>query len=260
MVTIHVIRHGFFAYLEDIRAPGDGFALFGPTHLIILTVLAVFIACMCAAYIRLEPRKRRVMLMVTALIVFALELAKQLTFPLIQGHYWVYQLPLHLCGLNIFLELIYAFFPNKTTGEILYALGLPGAVAALLFANWSMYPILNFYCLQSFIIHAFLIAFILMPLVSGELRPQAKNLWRVAAFLLVVVPLIYQINKRLGTNFFFVNAGSEGSPLEFFVNVFGNPGFLVPYAGLIIVAWFFMYLPWVLANRRSVHKKILVYK
>jgi hypothetical integral membrane protein (TIGR02206 family) len=164
--------------------------------------------------------------------------------------YPVSQLPLHLCGLSIFIEQIHALKPNKTTGELLYSLGIPGAAAALLFCNWTMYPPTNYNCIQSFVIHGLHIGFPAMLICAGELKPSVGNIWRPALFLLAVVPPIYFLNKTLDTNFFFVNAGSEGSPLEILIQLMGNPGFIAGFAGLLLLVWLLMYLPFIIRRKR----------
>jgi len=118
-------------------------------------------------------------------------------------------------------------------------------------ANWTMYPIWNYFCLHSFLLHGLQIAFVMMILAGGDLRPRVRNLWRVVVFLVILVPVIYYVNIKLGTNFLFINAGAENTPLAFFINLYGSPGFLVPYAGMLILLWVFMYLPWELAGRRK---------
>ena len=245
------IREGFFAYLEDIAGQGGGFALFGRTHLSVLGGLALLIYVLCLVFKRLGDTGRRRMLKAVAITTFSMEAVRQITFPLLQGNYWLENLPLHLCALSIFIEMVHAFFPNKTTKEILYCLCLPGAIAALLFANWTMYSLLNFYCMQSFVIHALHVAFPLMLITSGEHRPNARQLWRPVLFLAVILPPIYFLNQKLSTNFFFINAGSEGSPLEIFINWVGVPWFLIPYACLLAVAWLLMYLPWHTNSRKK---------
>ena len=245
------IRVGFFAFLEDIGKQGDGFSNFGGPHLLMLAGLAVLTAALCVLYAKLPKRRRAAMLKILAFVIVGLEVAKQATFPLLHGQYWYFLLPLHFCGLSIAIEFVHAFWPNKTTGEILYCLCLPGAVMALLFSNWSMYTFNNFYCLQSFVIHALHIAFPLSLLITKEIVPDYKKLWRVVVFLAAVVPPIYLVNLRLGTNFFFINAGSEGSPLEIFIQIAGVPGFLLLYAGLVAFVWILMYAPWVIAGRKG---------
>ncbi len=260
---MHIVREGFFAFLEGAANPGDGFGLFGRQHLAVLAGLALLAALLCFVYIQLTYTERPVMLKALAWFIFGMELFKQATFPFLHGGYLATQLPLHLCGLSIFLQLIYAYYADlaigKAVGEILYALCLPGAVAALVFANWSMYPIINYYSIHSFLIHTLHVAFTMMLLLSGELRPSARGLWKPAVFLLITVPPVYVLNGRLGTNFFFVNAGSPGSPLDLFINMFGVPWFLLPYAGLVLVLWFLMYLPWELFRHQSRKYKVKVY-
>jgi uncharacterized membrane protein YwaF len=69
-------------------------------------------------------------------------------------------------------------------------------------------------------------------------------------FLAVIVPPIYFLNKWLGTNFFFVNAGSKGSPLDILIDIMGNPGFLAGYALALILLWGIIYLPFIILNSR----------
>jgi uncharacterized membrane protein YwaF len=111
-----------------------------------------------------------------------------------------------------------------------------------------MYPPLNYQCIQSFVIHGFHIAFPAMLIYAGDLKPSIRSIWRPALFLVIIVPPIYFLNKAIGTNFFFVNAGSEGSPLEILIDIMGNPGFLVGFAGLLLVVWFIIYLPFIIVN------------
>ena len=80
--------------------------------------------------------------------------------------------------------------------------------------------------------------------VSGNVKPTARNLWCPILFLVVVLPPVFLFNRINGTSFFFLNAGSAGSPLEVLIAIFGNPGFLLPYAGILAAVWLFMYLPW----------------
>jgi len=253
MVMRVIYGEGFFKYIDSGGYFQEGFVLFGAEHLGLLAALMVLAAPICVYYPRLGTGGRRTMLRGLALVILALEVAKQLTFPLMHNHYCAYELPLHMCSISIVIGLVYAYYPGRTSGELLYCLCMPGAIAGIVYPNWSNYPILNFYSLHSFVIHALQIAFVVMLLLSGEVRPRAKNLRWVGVFLAVIVPPIYALNIRLGTNFFFVNAGSYGSPLEIFVEWLGNPGFLIPYAGLILAVWFFMYLPWELkaANKSA---------
>jgi len=239
-----IVRVGFFAFLEDINMPGDGFALFGFTHIVALVLTVLLCVGLCLWCRRLSRESQWMLFRGVVITVLVMEIVRQVSFPLVHGRYWLEHLPLHMCGLLLFISAIHVSRPNKFTGEIIYALGLPGAVAAMLFPDWTLYPIFHFYPLQSFTIHALHISFAMMLITSGNLRPNFRELWRPVAFLAVILPPIFVLNRAAGTNFFFINAGSEGSPLEILIDIFGNPAFLIPYAGILAVAWVFMYLPW----------------
>lgn len=237
-------RSGFFAFLEDVNAQGDGFPLFGFVHITALVLCAVLVIGMCLWCRSLAKDKQWLMSRVIIALALVLESIRQASFPLVHGHYWLPHLPLHMCGLALFIEAFHGCKPNKFTGEILYALVLPGATAAMLFPDWTLYPIWHFYPLQSFTIHSLHITLAVTLVISGNVKPTPKNLWCPVLFLAVVVPPIFLFNRIYGTNFFFINAGSEGSPLEVLISIFGNPGFLLPYAGILASLWVVMYLPW----------------
>jgi len=247
-----IAREGFFAFLEDIAPPEAGFSLFGGIHLAALGLTIVLVIVMCYVSKRMDDNRRWLLFRLWVVAILLMEIIQQFTFPFIHSNYWLCHIPLHMCGLLIFIEAIHVSRPNKFTGEVLYALGLPGAIAAMLFPNWTMAPILNFYVLQSFVIHAFHIALVAMLLFTGNIKPNLRSLWRPVLFLAIVLPPIYILNQATGTNFFFINAGSAGSPLEVLIDIFGNPGFLVPYAGILGLVWVIMYLPWALAARRAI--------
>jgi hypothetical integral membrane protein (TIGR02206 family) len=252
MFEIYIRREGFFAFFEDIGPLGSegSFQLFDAFHIASLAAITAVTILSCVFYKKLGQKNRRRVIIAIALTVAAMEAFKQLTFLFLHGQYWPFLAPLHLCDIAIFINIIHAFRPNKTTREILYTLCLPGAIASQLFSTWVDYPIMNYYFINSLIIHTLHIIFVFLLLTSGEMRPGIRQMWRPAVFLAVVTPLIYLYNVRFDTNFFFVNAGSEGSPLEFFVNAVGIPWFLLPYAALVLIVWVLMYLPFLERGRK----------
>jgi len=138
-----------------------------------------------------------------------------------------------------------------TLREIMYSLSLPGAVAALLFPDWTPYPILNIYSLQGFLGHGALVCYVFALLVSRQLVPDWRGLWRVALFCIIVSCPVYMLNRRLGTNFLFINGGSPGSPLSWLESRMGNPGYLIGYAALILLVWLAIYAPFIISAYRS---------
>ena len=93
-------------------------------------------------------------------------------------------------------------------------MGWWGALAADLFPDWAHRPILNIFTWQSFTIHALIFGYVLMRLVAGDLVPDIRNLGRVAIMVVVFATIGYLANQVWDTNFWFLNVGAPGSPLE----------------------------------------------
>ncbi|MBR6352353.1 MAG: YwaF family protein, partial [Firmicutes bacterium] len=137
---------------------------------------------------------------------------------------------------------IHAYRDADWLGQTLYALCLPGTVAALVFPDWTYYPPIHFITIEGFLFHFGVVAYVVFQLISGRIRPSLRVLWKVLVFLAVAVPPIYFFNKHFHTNYFFVNVPSPGSPLEWFMQAFGDPGWLLGYAALVLVIMLMMEL------------------
>lgn len=236
-------------YLNELPA-GAGFGLYGPEHLLFLVAIAVGIAAACIAYRRTRPGRQPFFRPVVACACVGIELVKQVIMLTTLPAYPISQLPLHLCGLGMFWLLADAFVPkwHKTTHEVLYSLVLPGAVAALLFPDWTAYPVFNFYSLQGFLYHGLLLCYPVMLLADRQLRPDWRGLWRPALFLLAIAGPTYLFNKHFGTNFLYINGAAPGSPLVWLEALMGDPGYLTGYAGLIVLVWLVMYAPFIVRD------------
>lgn len=229
---------------------GLGFKLFGGTHLCwLLAALITFVIC-CVLYRFLSEKHRRFFLRFVAVLMVVMEILKNIIL-LITGEWYPDHLPLHLCGINIFVCLWHSIKPNSLNRELLYALGMPGAMAALLFSNWTMLPCMNFFHIHSFVVHILLVMYPLVLLFSHELRPDVKQLPKCLLFLLAAgIPLFF-LNKALDTNFMFLNRADTGNPLSLFEAWLGRPCYIIGYIPLISVVWFLMYLPWSMAKKKQ---------
>jgi hypothetical integral membrane protein (TIGR02206 family) len=192
---------------------GTGFGTFSAIHLGVLGLLAVGVAALVLAYRGADAARRVRIRLAVGWTVQMLEVLRQLVY-ILTGTYTPDILPLHLCAFATFAVFVDAIRPNRWTGDFLYALGWWGALAADLFPDWASRPILNIFTWQSFTIHALILGYLLMRLVSGELVPDVRSLWRVAVLAAVGATLGALANRAWGTNFWFLNAGSPGSPLE----------------------------------------------
>ena len=226
---------------------------YGMEHLILLFIIFVFNIFMCKKFVKLSAEQQNKLLKFFAILIVFQEILKDILH-FYAGTLNLEHLPLHLCGISIFITFWYAFKPGKVSGEYLYALSLPGALAALLFPNWTEYPMMHFSNINSFTIHTWLVVFVTMLLYSGRLKPDFRNLPKTSLLIGILAVPIYFINKLWDTNFMFLNGPSKGSPLVFLYDIFGG-GYLIALIVLVLSAWLLMYLPWEVIYRKKANRE-----
>lgn len=240
----------YFFYNQRDLPPGVGISAWGPEHIGWLVLIALACVLGCMRYRKLSDARRARWLKVIAVAIWVQETLKNLLHWRV-GALAAEHLPLHLCGLSMFICAVVAFSRLALPRQMLYSLVLPGAVAALLFLDWTRYPVFNFSSITSFSIHGCLVLFALLPITAGQVRPDWRQLPKIFGLTLAVCVPLYPLNKVLGTNFFFLNTPSPGSPLMPLAELLGNPGYIVGVALLLVALWAIMYLPWALADRRA---------
>ena len=235
-----------FCFSADLP-PDCGFPLFGGFHLAALALILTL--CLKIGRIsRRIPGLSRILSCYMALseIVRLLILAGM-------GHLTVDVLPLHLCSLAVWLCVVYAVRPIRWIGQTLYTLCLPGAIAALLFPDWTVYPPYSYFCLHAFAIHTAAVLFILLQLHSGSIQPGWRLMYQPVLFLAALVPILLCFNRMFRTNYLFLSQPSRGSPLVLLECLpFGyRTSYLLALICLIALMLWIWYLP---HRHRSAHK------
>lgn len=242
---------GYFFVPEKFLPEGVGFSLFGPEHLIWLAALCGMTVLLVVYYRKLAPAGRLRLARVLAYGQLALEILRDGYIIAAGAWQWSY-LPLHPCSFTMFFMVLWARKPAKLWGNLMYGFGLVGALAALIFCNWTNQPVWQFQTIYSFEFHGLLVAWILMTLLGGDIRPEWKGLGQCVGFLAVAVPLTAIANLLLpDCNFFFTREGSEGSPLEILIQRFGTPWWLVVYAMLALLLLTLEFLPWRIFHKQK---------
>lgn len=229
------------------------FQAFGPAHLIALLICAVIVALLVVGYCKADDTRRHGIRLSVGIIVLLLELVLRQGAYLVLGIYTPAILPFYACSIVTFCVFIDAVKPNSWTRQFIYAVGTWGPLCALLFPDWTNQPIFNIYTWQSFLIHALMFGYALMLLVSKELVPRGSQIWKAAIMVVIAVIIALIFNAIYNTNFWFLNTGSPGSPLEPIQNLSGN--FYIPVlVVLVAILWTIMYLPWYFAAKsRNAH-------
>ena len=230
---------------------GVGFKMFDGCHLAWLGGIALFLLAMCLLYRRLWLKGRRIMRYVIAGAVLADEALKMAVL-FIGGNFTVNYLPLHLCSINLFLIAWHALRPSRVLDNYLYAVCVPGALAALLFPSWTALPPSSLMHIHSFTFHALLVCYPLMLLLAGEIQPRLSTVPRVLLLLGSLGCIAAIANRLLGTNFMFLSYASKSNPLYWFKKNWGNH--LLGYAVILPVLLAGLYGPELVRFARRLHR------
>ena len=239
----------FFTPEPILLERGDGFSTFGPQHLAVIAACLVVFLVLVRRYRRLpaglalgSPRRR--MLLTTSIVPLVLLASRDVVLAatgLLSPIFW----PLHICNFCEYMALLYALTCDSRVGEpmgeVLFAWGATGGLSALLFPGWSYCPILSYASLGGFAEHTLLLVSAWAPVVGGDFEPDVRRSWLPAVVALAAGALFRITNPIFDTNFFFVTQPLSGTPFELFADLFGNPGFLVPYALCAYGVWLLWY-------------------
>lgn len=235
----------FFKTKETIPE-GVGFTTFGATHLLWLLGFAFAIAAAIIIYRKLDAKSRNIMRIILGASVFFMENLKNIV-AIVIGDFGVGNLPFHLCGISVLLITFDIIKPTKIVRYFLYYLGIPGALLALLFPNWTVLPCFNFSHIHSFIIHILLVIYPLILVSGGEFLPDIKAMLKCILLLVCMAIPIYFINLLCDTNFMFLMEPETGNPLGLFEKYLGNH--LWGFPVLLPIVMFIMYLPILIAKK-----------
>lgn len=228
-----------------------GFATFGAAHLIWLLCLSAVCVAAVIIYLKLSNEKRNIMRITLGCVIVGYEVVKDIV-AIIVGDFSVAHLPFHLCGISILLIGFDVVKQTKTVRNFIYYIGIPGAMLALLFPNWTMLPCFNFWHIHSFIIHTLIVLYPLLLLSSGEVKPDIKTMPKCISLLICLAVPVYFINLICDTNFMFLMSPETGNPLGLFEKYLGSHLWGFPI--LLPVVMFIMYIPLFITSKLTKEK------
>ncbi|MBQ6441508.1 MAG: YwaF family protein [Lachnospiraceae bacterium] len=217
-----------------------GFQLFGKEHIAMLTLIAALTASVVVIYAR-HQKLRHGMLLVIAFLLPILETVKILLL-IRWGLMGIGYLPLHLCSLAIYLYPVAALLKQGKTRNVIGGFCcivlLPATIAALLFPDWTMYPIMGVMSLMSFSWHALQLMLPLCMLIAGELCPAFRDVWKSILMLAAFAIPVYLFDRATSCNYWFLLQPVPGTPLETLFRAFGEKWYLLAYAGVAVAVIF----------------------
>ena len=230
----------------EVIPEGIGFAHYGALHLCWLAAFAVVAVLNCILYRKLGQKGRKIWRIVVASLLVLDEIYKQIPL-FVNGLFTLGYLPLHLCSINIFVIAFHALKPTKSVGNYLYTVCIPGAMAALLFPTWNALPGANYMLIHSFTVHILLALYPIVLTVSGEIKPELKELPKALLLLASLAAFALICNLLMDANFMFLMYADPGNPLYLFKELWGSHllGFPVIITGVLLV----MHTPWLIAKK-----------
>ena len=230
----------------EVIPEGIGFAHYGTLHLCWLAAFVAVAVLNCILYRRLNEKGRKIWRIVVASLLVLDEIYKQIPL-FVNGLFTLEYLPFHLCSINIFVIVFHALKPTKYVGNYLYTVCIPGAMAALLFPTWNALPGANYMLIHSFTVHILLALYPIVLTVTGEIKPELKELPKALLLLMGLAVFALICNLLMDANFMFLMYADPGNPLYLFKELWGSHllGFPVIIAGVLLV----MHTPWVIVKK-----------
>ena len=215
--------------------PDSGFDLFGIEHILAMVIIALFIAAVVIWFRKSKDKDRLIIIRVIAALLPILD-AWKIVMLIMSDRMDIGHLPLHLCSMAIYIYPVVAYLPEgklrETLAEISVITLLPAGISAIVFPDWTMYPIMNFYCLHAFVWHALQVVFPILCVMNGRCFPRIRNLWKNTLFLVCCGALVGVFDWKMSCNYWFLNSPVDGTPLEWLYDTFGTKGYIVSLLGL----------------------------
>jgi hypothetical integral membrane protein (TIGR02206 family) len=192
------------------------FKLLGPAHLVViaLTVAAPALLILLARKVD-SPRFTKALGWAIALVL----LGNELGFYIRQAQYKTLlefaqdTLPLHLCGIAMYLTIITLFTRKQILFEIACFWGLVGTPQAILTPAITVnFP--DYWFFQFFVCHCGIIVGVVYAIGALKMRPRRGAMWRIFVITNICLLLIGAVDFLIGANYMYLREVPQGdSPL-----------------------------------------------
>lgn len=239
----------FFVYKTELQAD-LGFHLFGVCHLLWMIGIGIFSWWM-GKFFSFSPKAKINRFTKILRFVFPLLEVCRTVVLIATGHFVPDEYPLHLCNMSLWFATIYLWTKNRFVGVVYVLLCLPAAALAVVFPGWLKYPFGTYIHIHNFVYHGLVVALGWSLIKSREMIPQWKELWKPLLFGLAGYVVMYQVNRLLDTNFWFLSKPSYGSPLAMVYEMIGEDWYLLGHfllCSTIVLLWY-VYLRWYVKRR-----------
>lgn len=184
---------------------GARFQFYSISHIVPLIIIAAAAAALYffRRFLQQSAVSKRIIGIIIPFLVLT-AFALQFIWIVSRGYFNIrYSLPLHLCDITFMLVFFLCLFPNKYLAEIMYFIGIGGALQALLTPALAYdFPHINY--LFFFAEHGLVIVSALYFVFVKKYHITLKSLFRAFLFFNVTGVIVLGVNLILGSNYMFI--------------------------------------------------------
>ena len=228
---------------------GEPFRLLSSSHLIALSVVVLVNLSIISLRRNVSPQARR---------AFRYGLAALLILNEMALHLWIWttgnwtvqtMLPLHLCGLFVYISAIMLITKSYTLYEFAYFLGIGGATQALLTPGLGIYGFPHFRFFQIFVAHGSIVTAAIYMTAVEQYRPYWTSLLRAVVGANLYMLLVGLVNALIGSNYLFIAHKPDTPSL---LDVLGPwPWYILSAEAVGLAVGLLLYLPFAIQGRRQ---------
>ena len=227
----------------------EPFHFLGTPHLVAIAILVAVNVLLFVFRHRLDERAQRRVEVTLAVIIIGLELAWQV-WSFYVG-WWRIQimLPLHFCGLMMYLSPYMLLTHNYRAFEFVYFLGIGGAIQGVLTPAIGDHGFPHFLFFQAIIAHgAVVTAGVYMAVVKGY-RPTWQSFKRVIIISNIYMVFVAIVDWAIGANYMFLAQKPDTVSL---IDVLGpHPWYILSLEGVALLVMLLLYLPYIIKDSRK---------
>lgn len=228
---------------------GAPFELFGAGHLAAIAVIVL----VCLSFYVLRNRwgereRKRFRLGLAGFIVLA-----ELSWHAWSVYYgtWTIQtnLPLHLCSVFIWLSVVLLLNRSYPLYELVYFLGMGGAIQAVLTPDAGIYGFPHFRAFQTFADHGgIIVAAMYMTVIEGY-RPTWASFKRNFLWGNLYMALVFGVNLLIGSNYMQLAHKPDFPTLLDYLAPW--PWYIFELELIAFIVMLILYIPWLIKDARD---------
>lgn len=233
-----IIKHWF--YNTDIH-----FTMWDFTHL--LTIILIGFAIVCLFVFRNNLKKYRNTLRITIGVTLLLSRLTLDAWYIFTGNWDVRSsLPLELCSIASILAGIMLLMKNRFLFEILYFIGIGGALQAIITPElYFGFP--QFRYIQFFLDHALLIIAPLLMIALFHYTITFKSLVKAFITINVIAAIVFPINLLLDANYMFLSHKPSSASLLDLLGPY--PIYFISLEFIVIAMFLILYIPFTIKRQ-----------